>query len=666
MYSVHQANGIGGTGTVNPAELNSQGKITPTIANLHKFAPILFRALANPATDTRGIKRSRSPDNNYGDLQGGDNIGDDGDSKPRKRGRPMKTMRAPGVPESPNQPSMSLSGQSGPPQTPQSQNVPLPSQLTNITPTQSSPPPKTTPKSVIKALPTVRDHTTDQLGPEGDEYIPREYDDQGEKKVTATGHLTDAREYRCRTFFVPNRGDKLFMLATECARVLGYRDSYLLFNKNRSLYKIIATQAEKEDLIHQEILPFSYRSRQIAIVTAKSMFRQFGSRVIVNGRRVRDDYWEGKARKQGFTEEDLAGEKRPGAAKARDAAAAEANANASLALAHGDVVYSNSPAHYGIHQQPQTVQPAMIGAPGGAQMLPMITLAPEQESVRLRDYSNIQRPRQEISGPAYQDRTQASPATELLQQAHSAADYNKSINVRRDHNNDYLQRHWRQPHEAPAPVTQQPIGTSDGLSSAQTLQSPRTSQSGIQQPAISQQTPQHMMAPQSYSQPPRQQNPIAQSPMRSSQGGMRSDQIGSSGMSFGTGQLSQGGSTYGFAPQTQMYPPSQTQQSPQHTYPSYTAHSQSPHVPQSPHNPPPQLRHSGSNPQMQQPALQYPGMQGLGQGYPAPGRGLYPEQNTQQFMQQATTAGPQPGAQGWAPQQTPQAGGSWGWSGQQQ
>jgi hypothetical protein len=67
----------------------------------------------------------------------------------------------------------------------------------------------------------VRDHTTDQLGPEGDEYIPREYDDAGEKKVTANGQLLDGREYRCRTFFVPNRGDKLFMLATECARVLG-------------------------------------------------------------------------------------------------------------------------------------------------------------------------------------------------------------------------------------------------------------------------------------------------------------------------------------------------------------------------------------------------------------------------------------------------------------
>lgn len=85
------------------------------------------------------------------------------------------------------------------------------------------------------------------------------------------------------------------MLATECSRVLGYRDSYLLLNKNRSFYKLIASEAEKEDLIHQEILPFSYCSRKIAIVTAKPMFRQFGSRIIINGRRVRGDYWESKA-----------------------------------------------------------------------------------------------------------------------------------------------------------------------------------------------------------------------------------------------------------------------------------------------------------------------------------------------------------------------------------
>lgn len=577
----------------------------------------------------------------------------------------MKSRGVGGVPESPTQSSMAQPSQIVPPQTPQSQTTALPSQITNITPTQGSPP-KTTPKSVIKALPTVRDHTTDQLGPEGDEYIPREYDEAGEKKVTSTGHLLDGRDYRCRTFFVPNRGDKLFMLATECARVLGYRDSYLLFNKNRSLYKIIATQAEKEDLIHQEILPFSYRSRQIAIVTAKSMFRQFGSRVIVNGRRVRDDYWEGKARKQGFTEEDLAGEKRPGAAKARDAAAAEANANASLTLGHqGEIVYSNSPAQFGVHPQPQTVQPGMIGAAGNATTLPMITLAPEQPDIRLRDYSSIQRPRQEITGPAYQDRTQGSPPTELLTQAHHAAEYNKQINQQRSRSSDYLQGRWRQPHDIPpSNITQQPIGTNDSLPHTQALQSPRLSQTGAQQSSMSQPTPQHMMAPQAYTQAPRQPNPIAQSPMRGApQDSMRPDQMGGpAGLSLASSNLGQGGSAYGYAPQNQMWAPPQAQQLQQHGFPSYAAHAQqSPHIQQSPHQQPPQLRHSG-NPQMQ--ALQYPGMQGLGQGYPAPGRGLY-DQSSQQFMQ-ATTSGPQPGAQGWAPQQPPGAGGSWGWTGQPQ
>lgn len=256
--------------------------------------------------------------------------------------------------------------QSIPPQTPQSQTAPLPGPQPTYTPSQASAssPPKPTPtKSTLKALPTVRDHTTDQLGPGQDEYLPREIDENGEKKVMPNGQLLGGREYRCRTFLVPNRGNKLFMLATECARVLGYRDSYLLFNKNRSLFKIIANQTEKDDLVSQEILPFSYRSRQIAIVTARSMFRQFGSRVITNGRRVRDDYWETKARKQGFTEADLAGEKRPGAAKAREAAqAAEQSASMQLGGPQGEIVYSNTPAQFSGAPHPQLIQPGMPNA----------------------------------------------------------------------------------------------------------------------------------------------------------------------------------------------------------------------------------------------------------------------------------------------------------------
>ncbi|KUI66446.1 Chromatin structure-remodeling complex subunit rsc7 [Cytospora mali] len=313
MYSA-QPNGAD-SATINPAALAS-----PDLLN----------------SNSRGVKRSRSPDTYEAPPPG--SAGDD---------------------ESPTQASAPMQ-QSIPPQTPQSQNARLPGPQPGYTPSQASAssPPKPTPtKSTLKALPTVRDHTTDQLGPGGDEYLPREIDENGEKKVMPNGQLLGGREYRCRTFLVPNRGDKLFMLATECARVLGYRDSYLLFNKNRSLFKIIANQTEKDDLVSQEILPFSYRSRQIAIVTARSMFRQFGSRVIVNGRRVRDDYWETKARKQGFTEADLAGEKRPGASKAREAAAA-AEQNASLLGGpQGEIVYSNSPAQFGGAPHPQLIQP---------------------------------------------------------------------------------------------------------------------------------------------------------------------------------------------------------------------------------------------------------------------------------------------------------------------
>ncbi|KAM3071411.1 hypothetical protein ACMFMG_009006 [Clarireedia jacksonii] len=660
MYSA-VTNGLGGGG--------NEGAFQPTTINPQALNQ---GALPSPATGIssnetpRGIKRSRSPDT-YGELPTGENLADDGDSKPRKRGRPMKTR--PAGADTAKQPSMPYPVQGVTPQTPQSQHTALPNQTSIITPTQASPPKPTPTKSVIKALPTVRDHTTDQLGPEGDEYIPREYDEAGEKKVTATGQLLDGREYKCRTFYVPNRADKLFMLATECARVLGYRDSYLLFNKNRSLYKIIATQAEKEDLIHQEILPFSYRSRQIAIVTARSMFRQFGSRVIVDGRRVRDDYWEAKARKQGFTEEDMAGEKRPGAAKARDAAAAaEASASANIALAqHGEIVYSNSPGHYSLHAQPQNVPQGVIGMPI-QHPLPMITTLPADQP--LRDYSNIQRPRQELAGQPYQDRTQPSQPSDISALAQHTAEFNKQLNQQRNRSHDYLERRWRQSQDGPQ--NNMPIGTSDGLPATQALQSPRASQSNAQQSSMAHQAPQHMLNVQPYSQATHQPSTISQPPIRAaSSGSMRPEQMpGRSPSLSGAASttMSQNAPMYQYAGQNQMWSSNQPQQSPQqHGFSNYGSNpnQQSPHLQQSPHQPSPQVRHSSSNPQMQ-PTLQYPGMPSMGQGYPASGAGMYRgDQGSPQFMQ-PVTSGPQPGAQGWAPQQSPGPNASWGWTGQPQ
>ncbi|KAF8542115.1 chromatin remodelling complex Rsc7/Swp82 subunit-domain-containing protein [Trichophaea hybrida] len=435
---LNNAGDLDGGGTINPASLNPAGAFTSHLAGGQHHLPFSppatatseFHPDSKPRTgldnlSPRGIKRSRSPDvNASGDLS------------------------AVAAEEPPQQSHISSQQHQPPPPPPPSQPIGTP-QLQHVPAPLPTPPKPTPPKpATVKALPTVRDHTTDQLTPEGDEYIPRETDDAGDKKVMPTGHLLGGREYRCRTFHVPNRGDKLFMLATECARVLGYRDSYLLFNKNRSLYKIIATQAEKDDLIQQELLPYSYRSRQIAIVTAKSMFRQFGSRVIVNGRRVRDDYWEMKARKQGFTEDDPAGEKRPGAAKQRAAAASEQAAQQQqqqqqqqqaaqqqqatqqqTQQGHSTEpsLYSHDSVQLEQQPQPQMVQPGLGGpAPVSLAPLPMIHVMPQEERTSKELY-NVPRPRHEIAGAPYQDRTSSMPMPQIMDQAHQTAEYNKTL-----------------------------------------------------------------------------------------------------------------------------------------------------------------------------------------------------------------------------------------------
>lgn len=529
----------------------------------------------------------------------------------------MKARSSGSISEAPGQPPAG-NAPLPPPQTPQNQSAPLPSQPTAAY-SSGQAPPKTTPtKSTLKALPTVRDHTTDQLNPSGDEYIPREVDEFGEKKVMQNGQLLGNRQYRCRTFLVPNRGDKLFMLATECARVLGYRDSYLLFNKNRSLFKIIASQAEKDDLVQQEILPFSYRSRQIAIVTARSMFRQFGSRVIEGGRRVRDDYWETKARKQGFTENDLAGEKRPGAAKAREAA--EAQNNVLLSGPHTEIVYNNAPGPYPGAPQPHLVQPGMMGGPpGSATRMPALTVAPELSDSRPRDYSGIIKggPRQEITGPAYQDQTRPSPLVELHSQAHHAAEFNRSVNQQRDMRGDYLQGIWRRPHEQPASNLPQPH---ESIPTSRPTNSPHNAAAGLPQPnVVSSQSPQMMMTTPPYSQPINAQNN-----MRGSTGSIS----GAPGYNYQSGQMW-----------------SQSPQPGQPGYGSYTTQSQQQQQHPS-HSPAPQLRQPSGQMQAN---MQFPPMGGMQYGG---GQGMYPaDQTPRQYMQQGA---PGPGGpQAWSGQHSP-------------
>jgi chromatin structure-remodeling complex protein RSC7 len=131
-------------------------------------------------------------------------------------------------------------------------------------------------------------------------------DPDGEKKVDKLGYLQDGREYRCRTFTVYGRGERLYMLSTEPARCVGFRDSYLFFTKHKRLFKIIIDEDEKRDMIERELIPHSYKGRAIGIVTARSVFREFGAQIIVGGKRIIDDYEVAKAKAEGAVEGELA------------------------------------------------------------------------------------------------------------------------------------------------------------------------------------------------------------------------------------------------------------------------------------------------------------------------------------------------------------------------
>ncbi|TQN69382.1 Chromatin structure-remodeling complex subunit rsc7, partial [Colletotrichum shisoi] len=131
-------------------------------------------------------------------------------------------------------------------------------------------------------------------------------DPEGETKVDKLGNLQGGRQYRCRTFTVKDRSERQYMLSTEPARCVGFRDSYLFFNKHPKLYKIIVSDEEKMDMIERNIIPHSYKGRAIGIVTARSVFVEFGARIIVGGRTIVDDYRVADMRASGVAEGDIA------------------------------------------------------------------------------------------------------------------------------------------------------------------------------------------------------------------------------------------------------------------------------------------------------------------------------------------------------------------------
>ncbi|KAK9469056.1 chromatin remodelling complex Rsc7/Swp82 subunit-domain-containing protein [Lipomyces arxii] len=139
-----------------------------------------------------------------------------------------------------------------------------------------------------------------------DDEIVVPIDEEGETKVDSDGVLSEGRQYRCRTFKISGKGERLYMLSTEPARCIGFRDSYLFFQRHRQLLKVIIDDRQKYDLIERNIIPHSYKGRAIGVVTARSVFKEFGSRIVVGGKRITDDYYVATARAEGVEEGALA------------------------------------------------------------------------------------------------------------------------------------------------------------------------------------------------------------------------------------------------------------------------------------------------------------------------------------------------------------------------
>ena len=144
------------------------------------------------------------------------------------------------------------------------------------------------------------------MAPVKDDEVQLPPDPEGEEKVDVNGHLNGGREYRVRTFSIEGKGERLYMLSTEPARCIGFRDSYLFFQKHKQLYKIILAEEAKKDLIERGLIPHSYKGRAIGVVTARSVFREFGAKIIIGGKKITDDYQAAAARANGDVEGDLA------------------------------------------------------------------------------------------------------------------------------------------------------------------------------------------------------------------------------------------------------------------------------------------------------------------------------------------------------------------------
>lgn len=123
-------------------------------------------------------------------------------------------------------------------------------------------------------------------------------DDEGEERILPSGKLLGGREYRCQTFPGPTQKGDLYMLETDCVRMLGHHYTRFAQGSGQLPILLLKSAGSKSYLMAQNILHNAQIYDEIFVVKARNVFRQFGHLAIEDGRPVHDDYWVADARDQ--------------------------------------------------------------------------------------------------------------------------------------------------------------------------------------------------------------------------------------------------------------------------------------------------------------------------------------------------------------------------------
>ncbi|KAJ2851205.1 hypothetical protein J3B02_003588 [Coemansia erecta] len=127
-----------------------------------------------------------------------------------------------------------------------------------------------------------------------------EVDAEGESKIDHLGYLQGNREFICPVVRSPFRRNqnRQYILTMDCCRFTGARDSYMLFKQHPRMRRVETTQKERDMLAESKMIPKVTRFRPIAMITARTAFREFGALIVKNGRYIVDDYWVSMRKKE--------------------------------------------------------------------------------------------------------------------------------------------------------------------------------------------------------------------------------------------------------------------------------------------------------------------------------------------------------------------------------